>query len=283
MVTGWWAARAQAQTESPSVSVTYGARAAITVKPDLGAAAVDAQSARDQAGALGEPARGLSNLAGVSHAAFDAGSLTVWGSGDSEHRFYVDGVEVPTLFHPGGFRSAVPASLIARATLTPAAAPAQYGRGLGATVELDTRELVEDAQRARLAVDFFDTCLDLNGGEHGLRAFITLRRGYLDALQAWLAPETRDVLAWPGYADGAVKLSAALDNDADLSAVWVGSGDDLRVSQYSVDPLAQRERRERRETHTVYLRYRRAYGDRAQVMITPFIGHTVDALGSVAG
>src|SRR5262249_43982230 len=142
-----------------------------------------------------------------------------------DHRVYLDGVELPALFHAGGFRTTVHPALLDAASLTPAAPEPDYGRALGGTIELRSQPALQPGARLQLAADFIDASLAARGVLGPLHGTWTLRGGYLDRLQRALARDTLDVVQLPEYADSALRLAAPLDHAASLTATWIGSHD----------------------------------------------------------
>ncbi len=58
-------------------------------------------------GTQGDTLKAVQNLPGVARAPFGIGLLPVWGSAPADTRVYVDGVNIPVLYHFGGLRSTV--------------------------------------------------------------------------------------------------------------------------------------------------------------------------------
>jgi hypothetical protein len=247
------------------------ATARARVDPGVTAASVSAADARRTPGALGEPARALGDLPGVARGAYGSGELAVWGSPAADTRVYVDGVEIPALFHPGGLRSTLHPALLAELTLIPAAAGPEYGGGLGAVVTTSTRDPVARGARASLGANTLDASAAIEGALGRAGAAWALRAGYGDRLAAALAPRADDVVPVPAYADGMAKVHVALDENAALSALWLGSHDRFTRGVASVDPGSARTELQTRDVQLGYVRYARAFADGARVAFTPFV------------
>ncbi|HEU4536346.1 MAG TPA: TonB-dependent receptor plug domain-containing protein, partial [Polyangiaceae bacterium] len=86
------------------------------------------------AGTQGDPAKALQSLPGFGRGGPGGGELIAWGSSPAESRVFVDGVEVPALYHGDGVRSVVPASLVRDLRASPGAYGPAYGRALGGVV-----------------------------------------------------------------------------------------------------------------------------------------------------
>ena len=62
-------------------------------------------------GAMGDPIAVVQNFAGVARMPV-AGLLVVRGSAPEDSKVYVDGIEVPLIYHFGGLRSVIPAGML---------------------------------------------------------------------------------------------------------------------------------------------------------------------------
>src|ERR1019366_5136270 len=62
------------------------------------------EEARRVPGTQGDTLKVVQNLPGVARSSFGSGELIVWGAAPNETKVNVDGVEIPALYHVGGFR-----------------------------------------------------------------------------------------------------------------------------------------------------------------------------------
>lgn len=254
-----------AQSSAETTTPDYAASARVRRLPPPGVTTLDADSARARPAALGEPARALLDAPGVARSSFAGSELVVWGAAGNETLVYVDGVEIPTLFHTAGFRTTVHPVLIDTVSLIPGAAGAQYGRGLGGVVALETKRPNEGAHIGA-SVDAIDA--SLQGQWVGKRAGVLLgaRYGYLDRVVAALAPQSHDVLAVPSHADGALKFMLRADKQSELSLTWIGAMERVNVAR------EDGEQRSELGFQSLALSLERRYSDGARVRVTPFVG-----------
>ena len=122
----------------------------------------------------------------------------------------------PALFHGSALRSTVNGDLVRDVTLTPCVYGAEYGRSLGGTVRVDTRDLPTSGVHGYLQADTLDTSGMVSAAVNDrVRVAIAGRYGWLDcAMKLVDAPDVgdafRDPLALrrlPG--EGAVRAAAA--------------------------------------------------------------------------
>src|SRR4029077_2704819 len=107
-------------------------------------------------GTQGDTLKVVQNLPGVARSAFGSGQLIVWGASPKETRVNVDGVEIPALYHVGGLRSTVNSDLVRSIDLAPGSYGAEYGRGLGGLVRVETRALTQKGVHGYASADVLD-------------------------------------------------------------------------------------------------------------------------------
>jgi hypothetical protein len=98
-------------------------------------------------GTFGDPIRVIQTLPGIQRAPFGLGLLLVRGSNPDDTGIYVDGHEVPSLFHFLGGPSIFNAEMLESIDLYPGGFPARFGRHHGGAVALFAP--VEVRRRAR--------------------------------------------------------------------------------------------------------------------------------------
>jgi TonB family protein len=133
-------------------------------------------------GTQGDTLKAVQNLPGVSRAPFGIGLLPVWGSAPADTRVYIDGVNVPVLYHFGGLRSTVNSEMIDALTFVPGGYQADHGLGLGGIVDVDTRRPRTDGLHGYAQMDLLDGSLMLEGPLTKTLSFaVAGRRSWIDA------------------------------------------------------------------------------------------------------
>ncbi|MFT3770575.1 MAG: TonB-dependent receptor [Minicystis sp.] len=240
---------------------------------DPGRTVISAEQARRVPGAGADPLKAVESLPGVSRTAFDGGRLVVWGAAASDSRVYVDGVEIPALFHNGGQRGVVSGDLVQSLELVPGAYGADHGRALGGLVRLRTRELPDEGVHGRASADLLDAGAMITAAIGGrLRVAVGGRVSYLDRIVAGVAPGAADLVPIPRYRDYQAKISLALRAAESLDLVLLGSGDALDRTLASPDPTRTRRERTESSFHRAILRYSRLLDDGTILEVTPFFG-----------
>ncbi len=239
---------------------------------------VTAAQARHTPGTQGDPAKVIEDLPGLARASFGSDQLLLWGAAPEDSRIYVDGVEIPQLFHGSGIRSTVNGDLLQSVTLTPGAYGADFGRGIGGMVRLETRELPSDGAHVVLDANTLDGSALVSAplGDR-VRVALAARYGILDrSLSAVNAPDIGQFFAVPRYRDYQAKVQVALREGESLDLVLLGSGDDLTTVVGNSDPARVTSLDTSNAFQRVYLRYRRAFEDGASVEVVPWLGRDVN-------
>jgi hypothetical protein len=234
---------------------------------------IGGEEGRRGAGTQGDTVKALQALPGLARSGAGAGEVVAWGSAPRETRVYVDGVELPALYHGSGVRSVLPSGWIARLGFVPGAYGADHGRGLGGLVTLETRALDHERFHASAQLDPLDAAVSASIPLNSSVALaVAGRHGWLDRVLSVTSERgARDLLAVPRYSDWQGKLDADLGVGERLELVHLGARDHLSRIIPSSDATAAGEEQRELSFERWYLRYRReAGGDTLE--ITPFIG-----------
>jgi TonB family protein len=157
-------------------------------------------------GTQGDTLKAVQNLPGVSRAPFGIGLLPVWGSAPADTRVYIDGVNVPVLYHFGGLRSTVNSEMIEALTFVPGGYQADHGLGLGGIVDVDTRRPRTDGLHGYAQMDLLDGSLMLEGPLGKTLSFaVAGRRSWIDATLPLFTTSTFQLS--PVYYDYQARLS----------------------------------------------------------------------------
>ncbi len=238
---------------------------------------IQTEEARRVPGTQGDTLKVVQNLPGVARSSLGSAALVVWGSAPEDTLVFVDGVEIPAIFHIGGLRSTVNSDLVSSIDLVPGAYGAEYGNGLGGLVRVNTKE-IPDGIHGYVAADFIDSSAEV-GTNIGDRVHIAAagRISYLDKTLSLVAsPNVGEFIPIPQYSDYQVMATVALRKDEEIKMVFLGSHDDLKRTLYTSDVSETRTQTETASFTRFYLRYTRLMSDGSSVAITPWIGTEYD-------
>lgn len=194
---------------------------------------------RTIAGTQGDTLKVLQTLPGVARSPFGIGLLVVRGSEPSETIVYVDGVPIPQLFHFGGITSVVNGDVVDAIDFFPGNFSTRFGRALGGTVDLRTREARREWHGAT-QIDVFDGRVETEGPVGKGSAYVSVRRSWIDAVLGEALPRidrgaANDMRVAPRYWDWQTKLTLpTLGGQTSLFAF--GSDDKLEFLRASDSP-----------------------------------------------
>ncbi len=203
-------------------------------------------------GTSGDALRSLESLPGVARPPGLAGILIVRGSYPDDTQVYVDGSEVPFIYHFGGLRSAIPTELLERIDFYPGNYGTRFGRGMGGIVDVG---LSKPDTRCRGP---YGAATDRDGCYHGLAQVdliegrvlvqgplpipgwtfaVGARRSWVDA---WIGPVLEsagaNVTSLPVYYDVQAIAETEPTPASRLSLRFLGSDDGFAAV---IDPMAQ--------------------------------------------
>ena len=235
---------------------------------------VDAEQARHVAGTSGDVLKIVENMPGVARATAGSGQVVVWGAAPEDTRVYVDGVRIPILYHFGGFRSVIHSDLVRSVELIPGAYGAQYGRGLGGLVKVDTRDPASDRWHGSAALDLIDASAAVTGPvANKVSVAITARRSHLDWVLAQVT--SKDVAAFfpiPQYYDGQARVRYQSTKHTFLEVFGMLSSDAVSRTVANSDPAYRKREDQDLTFERVSLRYETEDADGAKVNVLPWLG-----------
>lgn len=197
--------------------------------PSPGAAALDRGELQRVPGTGGDLVKALTAMPGVVNLQVPLGysGVTIRGSAPQDSKVFVDGFEIPVLFHNIGFRALLPAESLASLDYIPGGFDVAFGRASSGIVSVTTRP--GDEQRSTQAeLSFLDGGLLAQGpAGRDTRYMLALRRSTIDLLLPSLIPDDADLslITVPSYWDGQLRVDHELSSRWQLSLSSLGSTD----------------------------------------------------------
>ncbi|HSS37167.1 MAG TPA: TonB family protein [Polyangia bacterium] len=183
-------------------------------------------------GTAGDPLAVIQNLAGVARAPAGSGLLIVRGSAPEDTQIFVDGMDVPLVYHFGGLRSVLPERVIDSIEFVPGNFSPEYGRATAGIVDVHLKELKPRRFGGSIDISVLDTGVYLEAplGSRGGVA-VAARRSYLDAILTAVIPSDASVALTtaPVYYDGQLLANYRLTPAHDLRAMVFGADDRLAL------------------------------------------------------
>ncbi|MBX3208957.1 MAG: TonB family protein [Labilithrix sp.] len=180
-------------------------------------------------GTNGDALRAVQNLPGVARPPPFGGQLVVRGSAPGDTQTFIDGTNVPIIYHFGGLSSVVPSESLDKIDFYPGNFGAQYGRAMGGIVDVGLRDPNADGKlHAMLQLDSIDVraLVERSLGK-GWSFSASGRRSYFDVWLRLLAGD--GITSAPKYYDYQLMVRKELGRDHDLRFTFFGSDDRVEI------------------------------------------------------
>ncbi len=193
-------------------------------------------------GAMGDPIAVVQNFAGVARTPL-AGLLIVRGSAPEDSKVFVDGIEIPLIYHFGGLRSVIPAGMLDTIEFYPGNFSPMYGRATGGIIDVQVKKLAPKKIGGYADVSLLDTGVYLEVPvDEKLSFAVAGRRSYIDYILDAVVPSDAAVnlVTAPRYYDYQLLANYRPSAAHDLRAFFFGSDDRLRLlfaNPADADPL----------------------------------------------
>ncbi len=191
---------------------------------------LEKEEVRRAPGTFGDPLHVITDLPGVARSPFDLGFLIVRGADPADTDFYLDGLEVPLIYHFGGGPAVVNPEFLDEIDFYPGGQGARYGHAIGGTVDVTSHKLQADRVHGTADVNtaFASGFLDVPLGDDTTIAAAG-RRSYFDLLlKPFLGPGVAIV---PYFWDYQFKIDHGKPTDRNqFNLMAYGSNDTLDVA-----------------------------------------------------
>lgn len=216
--------------------------------------------------------KSLQSLPGTARVPFGLGGLVLRGFSPRDSNVFLDGIEVPILYHFGGLASFFPSTMIESMELISSGYGARYGRGQGGLVDIRSRE--SRAQRWSVAgeVSLLDASAMAEGPAYGGSVTLGVRRSFIDAVLA--AVPTSELTIAPRYLDSQLRWQS---KSGTWTALLFGADDGIRLDTDNEDDRGGLDARQ--SFVRAGLRYRQRF-DKLEVTVLPWLGFDRNAIVS---
>ena len=188
-------------------------------------------------GTNGDALRAIGNMPGVARPPGGDGMLIVRGSSPNDTQVFVDGTNIPMVYHFGGLSSVIPSEMLEKLDFYPGNFGPQYGRAMGGIVDVGVRSPRKDRLGGLLQFDLVDGRLLVEGPlGKSTRFMLAGRRSWLDA---WLGPVLKEsgvgVTKAPVYYDYQAMIEHDLSRETTLRLFAFGADDRFKLTLNSPD------------------------------------------------
>lgn len=182
-----------------------------TAEEQLAEAVVTLEDIRYLPGSGGDIVRAVQNLPGVARPPFNLGQLLVRGTAPEDSSYYIDGVEIPLVFHFGGLSTILNADLLDDVRFLAGGYGVRYGRTLGGVIDLRTEATLPVHSSGYASVDLFQGTAFGEVLTGNTAITVSARRSYIDTLlEPFIDQRVEETVRAPRFWD----LQARLNHDA---------------------------------------------------------------------
>ncbi|MBN2528815.1 MAG: TonB-dependent receptor [Deltaproteobacteria bacterium] len=183
-------------------------------------------------GTFGDVLTVVKNLPGVARTTAAAGNIVVRGSSPEDTQVFVDGVEVPIIYHFGGLRSVIPLGMLDGLDFYPGNFSSEFGRATGGVVDVRLKRLRPQKIGGYVDVNLADSGVYLEA-PIGKKAAVAaaFRRSYIDGIINAVVPDDASVnlITAPRYYDYQLLGNYRPNKDNEFTGFFFGSDDELKL------------------------------------------------------
>ena len=185
-------------------------------------------------GANNDVIRVVETLPGVAYtsvAGFGGNGLVIRGTSAEDSQYYLNGFEIPQLFHFGGFISIINAELVEDVAYYPGAYKSQYGNALGGVIEVTTRDPRRDRFGGVVDLASYSSFLLFEGPAGDKFAWAASgRRSLIDFILPAVVPEDQaEFTLAPRFYDFTGLFNYAPNLSNEFEFLLLGSDDAMNV------------------------------------------------------
>ena len=199
--------------------------------PSISKQTVDAEQTRETPGTYEDSVRLVQSLAGVAvqrEYSPSAGELAIRGGSGVDNRYYLDGIELPYLYHYNQYASVFPTSQIDTLDLYSSTYGADYGDAVGAIIDVQSKTRTPKRVHGSANLNFVMAGADVTApvGRKGWWVSAAGRRSFLD----FASKGSDQYTLWPIFDDFALRAGHNTKKTDTQVFAW-GAGD--RYDRYA--------------------------------------------------
>lgn len=181
-------------------------------------------------GSAGDTLKAVLNLPGAARPPFGAGLLVLRGSAPGDSKVFLEGQQIPQLYHFGGIRSTFAPPFLQSVEFVPGNFSVDYGRAQGGIIDVRVRDPRMEGFHGEADVNFYDAGVQMEGGlGNGWSLGGAFRRSWIDAVLPLFFPKDSNLsfTSAPRFYDFQIIGAWVPDASQRLRLTFYGSMDKL--------------------------------------------------------
>jgi TonB family protein len=187
----------------------------------------------------GDAVRVVQALPGVARPTFGSGEVIVRGSPSWDSKFYLDGVELPLLYHFGGMKSVYNSDALESVDFYPGGFGTRYGGAVAGAIEISGRSPETDRWHGTLDMGTGDVTFLVEGPvNEKVSVMASGRRSVFGELLKLLfkyAPSDFPITVYPFYWDYLVRTDFTLSETNTSFVTFFGARDSMAIFAPTID------------------------------------------------
>jgi TonB family protein len=226
-------------------------------------------------GTFGDPVRVVENLPGVARIPYVGGALIIRGANPSDSAVYLDGIEIPQIYHFLGGPSILNPAFLDRIDYYPGNADVRYGRLTAGVIDVQTKNTFTQQWSGSLDVNLLNTSVMLKAPvTEKVSIAGAVRRSYIDALMPTIlkATDRSATTVVPVYYDYQLRVDVDLAGDNSLFVLAFGSDDQLEIATNEEEDPVEASLDSQITFHRLLAGWRHQISDRLTSRLVPCVG-----------
>ena len=179
----------------------------------------------------GDAVKVVQALPGVARTSLLGNQIVVRGASTADSKFYLDGVQIPVLFHFGGLKSTYNSDALESVDFYPGGFGTRYGDVTAGVIEIKGRPAKTDRIHATVDANLIDASFMVEGPvANNVSTLLTARRSYIGDILSWAVTKIDlPVSIQPYYWDYIWRTDYTPTKDQKLYLTLFGSSDYFKV------------------------------------------------------
>ncbi len=181
----------------------------------------------------GDAVKVVQALPGVARATFGISEIVVRGASDADSKFFLDGVEIPLLFHFGGIKSTYNSDLLESVDFYPGGFGSRYGNVTAGVIEITGRKAKNDRIHGYVDANFYDGSVLIEGPINSKLSFAgEIRKSFIGdiiKIAADASPSATVLTTAPSYWDYLLRTDYQINEKNSTYLTFFGVKDEMEM------------------------------------------------------